>query len=169
MTSGVSRNLPAPGGGHDPRGGVHRWAEIVALRGAGRGVELGFACVESQADAELTDLSPLFRGKAHLGLQGAGQGLARLKNGGYAVAGVLGDAAAVAVDQLAQDLVVAGNDAGHHPGVLFPKAGRALDVGEEENKHAGTPFPQPSFKVRGQAALRWPRSARARRLRQVRR
>ena len=61
------------------------------------------------------------------------------------VTGVLGDAAAVVTDQLAQDLVVAGDDVGHYPGVPLPEAGRAFNVREEEDEHVDTPFLPPQL------------------------
>jgi hypothetical protein len=36
---------------------------------------------------------------------------------------MFGDAAAVAADQLAEEFVMAGDDAGHDLGVLFPQPG----------------------------------------------
>ena len=128
---GGEQRLSAVSGRHQARGPVERRAVEIAAAG------LGFAGVQADAHAQRVrmDLIPLGLRQGLLGLQRCGHAaVPAFEDGMHAVARGLDQAAAIGLDGLAQDLIVARQGTLHAVREGLPEPGAAFEIGEQESE-----------------------------------
>jgi hypothetical protein len=141
-SGGRQEDLPAVGGGHQPRGAVDGRPVIIAV------AQLGLAGMERHTGAEGARVSPglglqpLLRGDGRLGgRRGRGKG------GVQSIARLLDHGPAVGIDGLPEQGIMPRQGRRHGPGMRFPEAGAGLQVAEEKSHGARGQHPTslPSF------------------------
>jgi hypothetical protein len=128
----------------EPSDAVEGEAEVVAV------AQLGHAGVEGHAHAEGADFVP-------------GLGVERVGSSGEGstegIADSFEDTAAMSVDGVPEEHVMARKRRGHGLGMLLPEAGAALDVGEEKGnrprRQARPGYPYCSLAIHGGLRLRF--------------
>ena len=125
-------NLPTVSGGHQARGSIERWAEVVDL------ALLGWAGVQPHPCPERANFAPRLGQERTLSLHCGGEGRVGCTKGGQeTVAHGLDHVAQMRLNGAPQDGIVSGDRHLHRLGMLLPKLGAALDIGEKEGDGTG--------------------------------